>query len=80
MLVLITGGAGYIGSHSVVELINAGYDCVVIDNLSNAFTGKLLYWCYSEYSENIAIDSYEIILMCQQRNILYSDWLIAKIC
>lgn len=34
--VLISGGAGYIGSHTAVELINAGYDVVVIDNLSNS--------------------------------------------
>lgn len=34
--VLISGGAGYIGSHTAVELIGAGYDVVVIDNLSNS--------------------------------------------
>ena len=36
MAILVTGGAGYIGSHTVVELQNAGYDIVVLDNLSNA--------------------------------------------
>ena len=36
MAVLVTGGACYIGSHTVVELQNAGYDVVVLDNLSNA--------------------------------------------
>ena len=36
MTILVTGGAGYIGSHTVVELQNAGYDVVVLDNLSNA--------------------------------------------
>lgn len=36
MAILVTGGAGYIGSHTVVELQNAGYDVVVMDNLSNA--------------------------------------------
>ena len=36
MKILVTGGAGYIGSHTVVELQNAGYDVVVIDNLSNS--------------------------------------------
>lgn len=36
--VLISGGAGYIGSHTAVELINAGYDVVIIDNLSNSET------------------------------------------
>lgn len=33
---LVTGGTGYIGSHTVVELQNAGYDVVIIDNLSNS--------------------------------------------
>ena len=36
MAILVTGGAGYIGSHTCVELINAGYDVVVLDNLSNS--------------------------------------------
>ena len=36
MAILVTGGAGYIGSHTVVELENAGYDVVVLDNLSNS--------------------------------------------
>ena len=36
MAILVTGGAGFIGSHTCVELINAGYDVVVVDNLSNA--------------------------------------------
>lgn len=36
MAILVTGGAGYIGSHTCVELQNAGYDVVVLDNLSNA--------------------------------------------
>ena len=39
--ILVTGGAGYIGSHTIVELINAGYDPVVIDNLSNSKTEAL---------------------------------------
>lgn len=34
--VLVTGGTGYIGSHTIVELIDAGYDVVVVDNLSNS--------------------------------------------
>ena len=36
MKILVTGGAGYIGSHTVVELQNAGYDVVVVDNLANS--------------------------------------------
>lgn len=34
--ILVTGGAGYIGSHTVVELLNANYDVVIVDNLSNS--------------------------------------------
>ena len=36
MAILVTGGAGYIGSHTSVELVNAGYEVVVVDNLSNS--------------------------------------------
>lgn len=36
MSILVTGGAGFIGSHTCVELLNAGYDVVVADNLYNA--------------------------------------------
>ena len=36
MAILVTGGAGYIGSHTCIELVNAGYDVVVLDNLCNS--------------------------------------------
>ncbi len=36
MTILVTGGAGYIGSHTVLQLIEGGYDVVVLDNLSNS--------------------------------------------
>lgn len=34
--ILVTGGAGYIGSHTVIELVNAGYDVTIVDNLYNS--------------------------------------------
>ena len=36
MAILVTGGAGFIGSHTCVELLNAGYEVVVVDNLYKA--------------------------------------------
>ena len=36
MSILVTGGAGFIGSHTCVELLDAGYEVVVVDNLYNA--------------------------------------------
>ena len=36
MKILVTGGTGYIGSHTVVELLNNNYEVIVIDNLSNS--------------------------------------------
>jgi len=35
-MILITGGTGYIGSHTVVELINAGFEVIIVDNFSNS--------------------------------------------
>ena len=35
--ILVTGGAGYIGSHAVVELLDSGYDVIVLDNLENGY-------------------------------------------
>ena len=39
--VLVTGGTGYIGSHTAVELIQAGYDVVIVDNFSNSDRSSL---------------------------------------
>ena len=36
MKILVTGGMGYIGSHTCVELLNLGHDVVIVDNLANS--------------------------------------------
>ncbi|MCR5720390.1 MAG: SDR family NAD(P)-dependent oxidoreductase, partial [Lachnospiraceae bacterium] len=41
MKILVTGGAGYIGSHTLVELQESGYDVAVLDNLSNSCVKSL---------------------------------------
>lgn len=44
--VLVTGGAGYIGSHTIVKLLEHGYNVICIDNLSNSYKGKnVLAYC-----------------------------------
>lgn len=35
-MVLVTGGVGYIGSHTVIELLQDGYEVVIVDNLYNS--------------------------------------------
>ncbi|KSU80391.1 UDP-glucose 4-epimerase [Fictibacillus enclensis] len=41
MAILVTGGSGFIGSHTCIELLNAGYEIVVLDNLSNSHIESL---------------------------------------
>ena len=66
MKVLVTGGAGYIGSHTVVELLNAGHEVAVIDNLCNSseeslrrvaeITGKTVSFHKADIRDREALD------------------------
>ena len=66
MKILVTGGAGYIGSHTVLELLCAGYDVSVIDNLSNSseeslkrvekITGKSIVFYKTDIRDKEALD------------------------
>lgn len=67
MRVLVTGGAGYIGSHTSLELLNAGYDVVVVDNLINSkveslrrvqdLTGRILTFHKVDLLDRPALES-----------------------
>ena len=64
--ILVTGGAGYIGSHTVVELIAAGYTPIIVDNLCNTSTqniegiekiiGDKIKWHNTDCTDKIAMD------------------------
>ena len=65
MAILVTGGAGYIGSHTCVELLNAGYEVVVLDNLYNSceealerveqITGKKVKFYEADLLDQVAV-------------------------
>ena len=53
--VLVTGGLGYVGSHCVVKILEAGHNVAVVDNLSNSDKGKR---CYTiSFCENFRLSS-----------------------
>ncbi len=66
MAILVAGGAGYIGSHTCVELLNAGYEVVVVDNLANSsekalkrveeITGKSVKFYKADLLDKAALD------------------------
>lgn len=67
MVVLVTGGAGYIGSHTVVELLESGHEVVVVDNLCNGsevalrraeeITGRSLVFVRADIRDRMAMDA-----------------------
>ncbi len=78
MQVLVTGGAGYIGSHTVLELLERGYDVIVVDNLSNSvrealrrvekLTGRKVIFYENDVRDRAAL---ELIFTAHQ-----IDWVI----
>ncbi|HWT27411.1 MAG TPA: UDP-glucose 4-epimerase GalE, partial [Mobilitalea sp.] len=66
MSILVTGGAGYIASHTILELLNAGYDVVAVDNLSNSciesihrvekLTGKKITFYENDILDKVALE------------------------
>ena len=66
MKILVTGGTGYIGSHTVLELLEAGYETVIVDNLCNSseesirrveqITGKKAAFYQADIRDEEALD------------------------
>ncbi|MBF0204622.1 MAG: SDR family NAD(P)-dependent oxidoreductase [Desulfamplus sp.] len=67
MKILVTGGAGYIGSHTCVELLENGWDVIVVDNLSNSsleslkrveeITGKKVQFYQADIRDKTALSN-----------------------
>src|SRR3970040_902153 len=66
MKLLITGGAGYIGSHTLIELLSTGHDVVVLDNLCNSsqeslrrveqITGNKILFIHGDIRDRVVLD------------------------
>ena len=59
MNILVTGGAGFIGSHTIIELYKAGHTAVVIDNLSNSKPESLRRVAKILKQEGVVDDSFQ---------------------
>ena len=82
--VLVTGGAGYIGSHACVELLQAGYTPIVVDNLSNSkqeslkrvekITGKEV--CFYQDTDQKLLDkiSHNSFCTLSWQNVVYQQF------
>ena len=71
MKILVTGGVGYIGSHTVIELIDNGYEVVIVDNLSNS---KIEALNRVEEITNTKVKFYEIDLLDKEKlNQIFQD-------
>jgi len=71
MQILVTGGAGYIGSHTCLELLRAGYQVIVVDNLSNSKRESLRR---VEFITGKTIKFYETdLLNSQQLNLIFQE-------
>ena len=83
--ILVTGGAGYIGSHTSIELIEAGYDVVVVDNLSNSKTeairrvegivGRRIKFNLYKYKKSILTERFNDIITIQLNDLKFEDFL-----
>ena len=54
--ILVTGGLGYIGSHTVVELINNGFEVVIIDDISNSYESNMSCWIWCLTLSQICVE------------------------
>lgn len=71
MAILVTGGAGYIGSHAVKALLTEGYDVVVFDNLSTGFRAAVQSWAgrEPEFIQGDIGDTQQVISVLQSHDI-----------